>query len=60
MLFLAALLPQALFDDPGEINAARTALWVLALAVDYGGIMLARRRGLAGLLGRRTGPSGTG
>jgi low temperature requirement protein LtrA len=40
MLFLAALLPQALFDDPGEINAARTALWVLALALDYGGIML--------------------
>jgi low temperature requirement protein LtrA len=40
MLFLAALLPQALFDDPREINAARTALWVLALALDYGGIML--------------------
>ena len=40
MLFLAALLPQALFDDPTEINAARTGLWILALAVDYGGIMI--------------------
>ena len=59
MLFLAALLPQALFDDPTEINAARTGLWILALAVDYGGIMiLGARAGRSSR--RRTGPSGTG
>ena len=39
LLFAAAVLPQRLFDDEAEIDVARTALWALALAVDYGGIM---------------------
>jgi low temperature requirement protein LtrA len=40
LLFSAALLPQQLSDDPARVSGIRTALWVLALAVDYGGIML--------------------
>lgn len=39
LLFTAALLPPYLTDDPGRVVALRTLLWVLALAVDYGGIM---------------------
>jgi low temperature requirement protein LtrA len=39
LLFTAAVLPDAVFTDRSDIDAARTALWVLALAVDYGGIM---------------------
>ncbi|MFG3420680.1 low temperature requirement protein A [Micromonospora sp. NPDC047730] len=39
LLFSAALLPQQLADDPARASTIRTALWVLALAVDYGGIM---------------------
>jgi low temperature requirement protein LtrA len=39
LLFSAAVLPEALFDGRAEVDLARTALWVLALAVDYGGIM---------------------
>jgi low temperature requirement protein LtrA len=39
LLFSAAFLPQALFDASAEIDFARTALWALALGVDYGGIM---------------------
>lgn len=40
LLFSVALLPQQLSDDPARISGIRTALWVLALAVDYGGIIL--------------------
>lgn len=39
LLFTAALLPSYLTDDPGRVLSLRTLLWVLALAVDYGGIM---------------------
>jgi low temperature requirement protein LtrA len=39
LLFAAATAPQRLFESPADAGAARTALWVLALAVDYGGIM---------------------
>ncbi|MEU5791197.1 low temperature requirement protein A [Micromonospora purpureochromogenes] len=39
LLFTAALLPQQLADSPRQEDVIRTALWVLALAVDYGGIM---------------------
>jgi low temperature requirement protein LtrA len=40
MLFLAALLPQAISDDPARISALRTGLWIAALVVDYGGILM--------------------
>lgn len=40
MLFSAALLPQAIFTDPGQISVMRTVMWVLAIAIDYGGIMV--------------------
>jgi low temperature requirement protein LtrA len=39
LLFSAAFLPQELFTDRAEVDFARTALWALALGVDYGGIM---------------------
>ncbi|RLP86506.1 low temperature requirement protein A [Micromonospora sp. BL4] len=39
LLFSAALAPQRLTDSPQHVEAIRTALWVLALVVDYGGIM---------------------
>jgi low temperature requirement protein LtrA len=45
MLFAAAVLPQALFDDAGDVGVARTVLWALALALDYGGIMAIGSRG---------------
>ncbi|WP_091108167.1 low temperature requirement protein A [Micromonospora citrea] len=40
LLFSAALLPQQLADDPARVSTIRTALWMLALVVDYAGIML--------------------
>ncbi|MCI4061757.1 low temperature requirement protein A [Micromonospora sp. R77] len=45
LLFTAALLPQQLSDDPRRVVALRTLLWVLALAIDYGGIMAIGARG---------------
>ncbi|MEH0842394.1 low temperature requirement protein A [Micromonospora sp. CPCC 205711] len=39
LLFTAALLPQRLTDTPNGEDTLRTALWGLALAIDYGGIM---------------------
>ncbi|MFC8620404.1 low temperature requirement protein A [Micromonospora purpureochromogenes] len=39
LLFTAALLPQQLADSPRQEDVIRTALWALALALDYGGIM---------------------
>jgi low temperature requirement protein LtrA len=45
LLFTAALLPQQLSADPHRVGAIRTLLWVLALAVDYGGIMAIGARG---------------
>ncbi|MFG2055860.1 low temperature requirement protein A [Micromonospora sp. NPDC048930] len=45
LLFAAALAPQQLTDDPGRIGALRTLLWVLALAIDYGGIMAIGAKG---------------
>ncbi|KAB1908870.1 low temperature requirement protein A [Micromonospora sp. AMSO31t] len=39
LLFTAALLPSYLTHDPARVVSLRTLLWVLALAVDYGGIM---------------------
>ncbi|WP_406042712.1 low temperature requirement protein A [Micromonospora sp. NBC_00898] len=45
LLFTAALLPQQLSDDPQRVVAIRTLLWVLALAIDYGGIMAIGARG---------------
>ncbi|MFE9958716.1 low temperature requirement protein A [Micromonospora sp. NPDC005299] len=39
LLFTAALLPSYLTDDPARVVWLRTLLWVLALVVDYGGIM---------------------
>ncbi|WP_204342622.1 low temperature requirement protein A [Micromonospora terminaliae] len=39
LLFTAALLPPYLTDDPDRVLTLRTLLWVLALVVDYGGIM---------------------
>jgi low temperature requirement protein LtrA len=45
LLFTAALLPQQLTDDPQRIGAGRTLLWVLALAIDYGGVMAIGAKG---------------
>ncbi|MFC4150212.1 low temperature requirement protein A [Micromonospora mangrovi] len=45
LLFTAALLPQQLSDDPHRVAVIRTLLWVLALAIDYGGIMAIGARG---------------
>ncbi|HYN96831.1 MAG TPA: low temperature requirement protein A [Pilimelia sp.] len=39
VLFAAGLLPQRLLTDPADVDFARTALWALALAVDYAGVM---------------------
>jgi low temperature requirement protein LtrA len=44
-LFAAALLPQQIFTDQGDIEFARTALWCLALVVDYVGVMLTGAEG---------------
>ncbi|SCG63568.1 Low temperature requirement protein LtrA [Micromonospora inositola] len=45
LLFTAALLPQQLSADPQRVGSIRTLLWVLALAIDYGGIMAIGARG---------------
>ncbi|WP_446216027.1 low temperature requirement protein A [Micromonospora sp. IBHARD004] len=45
LLFAAALLPQQLSEDPQRVGTIRTLLWVLALAIDYGGIMAIGARG---------------
>ncbi|MEV1316791.1 low temperature requirement protein A [Micromonospora arborensis] len=45
LLFSAALVPQRLTDSPQQVGTIRTVLWVLALAVDYGGIMAIGARG---------------
>ncbi|MFG1870902.1 low temperature requirement protein A [Micromonospora arborensis] len=45
LLFSAALVPQRLADSPQQVGTIRTVLWVLALAVDYGGIMAIGARG---------------
>ncbi|WP_221623170.1 low temperature requirement protein A [Micromonospora globispora] len=45
LLFSAALLPEQLTDDPQRVGTIRTLLWVLALAIDYGGIMAIGARG---------------
>lgn len=45
LLFSAAVVPQRLTDSPQQVDTIRTALWVLALAVDYGGIMAIGARG---------------
>ncbi|MER7891017.1 low temperature requirement protein A [Micromonospora sp. NPDC094482] len=45
LLFSAALLPQRIADSPEQVNTIRTALWVIALAVDYVGIMAIGARG---------------
>jgi low temperature requirement protein LtrA len=39
LLFAAALVPQRLFAEPGDVDLARTVLWCLALLVDYAGVM---------------------
>ncbi|MGC1212118.1 MAG: low temperature requirement protein A [Micromonospora sp.] len=45
LLFTAALLPQQLSDDPRRVGTIRTLVWVLALVIDYGGIMAIGARG---------------
>jgi len=44
-LFAAALLPQHIYTQQGDIEFARTALWCLALVVDYLGVMLTGAEG---------------
>ncbi|MGS2616270.1 low temperature requirement protein A [Micromonospora sp. LZ34] len=41
LLFTAALVPQRIFDDPGDVIAARTGLWAIAFLAEYGGVLLA-------------------
>ncbi|MFF5172124.1 low temperature requirement protein A [Micromonospora sp. NPDC000089] len=45
LLFTAALLPQRLTDTSHGQDTLRTLLWVLALAIDYGGVMAIGARG---------------
>jgi low temperature requirement protein LtrA len=44
VLFSAAVLPQVLFTGD-RVDTARTALWALALVVDYGGVMAIGAKG---------------
>ncbi|MEV4492017.1 low temperature requirement protein A [Micromonospora coxensis] len=45
LLFTAALLPPQIADTARQEDTLRTLLWVLALAVDYGGVMAIGARG---------------